>query len=51
VKKKCGEERHVIEKSWYYLCGSVTLVTSNFPESQKSRNGGFPDMNLTLYRL
>jgi len=49
--KKCSEERHVIEKSWYHLCDSVPVASGNFPESKKSRNGGFPDTNLALYML
>jgi hypothetical protein len=32
--RKCGEERHAIEKSWYHHCESVPVESSNFPESQ-----------------
>ena len=49
--KNCGEERHVIKKSWCHHCDSVPMASGNFPESQKSRNGRFPDTNLALHTL
>jgi len=49
--KNCVEERHVIEKSWWHHCDSVPVASCNFPESQKSRNGRYPDTNLGQYKL